>query len=64
MDSQRRERIESVLNQARALEPNRRSSFLTEACAGDAALRTDVRGVPESGDLWKCDDGGEERRES
>ena len=37
MDAQRRERIESVLRQAKALEPIERTAFLLQACAGDAA---------------------------
>src|SRR5262245_16412547 len=42
MDAARRERIETLLAQARALSPDRRAPFLGAACDGDATLRAEV----------------------
>jgi serine/threonine protein kinase/Tol biopolymer transport system component len=50
MDSQRWQQIEDLYHLARALEPNQRVSWLTEACAGNEEIREDVLSLLESSD--------------
>jgi len=42
MNADRWQRLESLFDKARTLSPEARSHFLAEACAGDAALRSNV----------------------
>ena len=42
MSDDRHERIKELLNAALSREPAERNSFLSEACAGDAALEVEV----------------------
>src|ERR1039458_4608246 len=42
MNAERRRRIETMLNQARALKPEERTRFLAETCLSDDALRSEL----------------------
>jgi non-specific serine/threonine protein kinase/serine/threonine-protein kinase len=42
MDAMRRKRIETILSQAMTFGPDQRARFLTEACADDSTLRTEI----------------------
>ena len=45
MSDNRWQRIEAIFHQAAELAPEARSAFLTEACAGDEALRKEVESL-------------------
>ena len=45
MTPERLQQIEELFHSAAALEPERRSGFLAEACGGDEALRTEVESL-------------------
>ncbi len=48
MDPERWKHIDELLDAALELEPDKRSTFLEEACAGDEALRNDVQKLLDS----------------
>jgi eukaryotic-like serine/threonine-protein kinase len=45
MDSERWRQVEEILHSVLDLEPQQRDSFLSQACAGDQGLESEVRSL-------------------